>query len=145
MGTAVFHGHATRHKHTPTYSTWCNMRRRCYEKTNNRYYCYGAVGTSVCDRWRDSFSDFLFDMGPKPSSDYSLDRIDPKGNYEPKNCRWATRIEQARTRTGTLDFGGKSLRQKCKELKIAYKAAHFRLKHGLDPLTPIKRSKYNAK
>lgn len=139
----VFHGHARRHCHTPTYSTWCNMRRRCYEITNNRYYRYGARGITVCPRWRSSFSAFLSDMGEKPLG-LSLDRINSDKNYTLKNCRWASRIEQAKTRKNTLDFAGKSLRQKCLELGIAYKAAHFRLKHGHDPLVPIRRSKYNA-
>ncbi len=137
------HGHAKRHKHTSTYSTWCNMKRRCYEVTNNRYYCYGGRGIQVCSQWRNNFLQFLKDMGIKPTG-MSLDRINTEGDYTPENCRWATKIEQARTRSNTLDFNGKSLRQTCLDLGIAYKAAHFRLKHGLNPLIPIKRSKNNG-
>lgn len=80
------------------YRAWGNMRRRCYGVNGPRYKDWGGRGVQVCDRWRRSYSEFLKDMGRAPSKDHSLDRIDPDGNYEPGNCRWATRSEQQRNR-----------------------------------------------
>jgi hypothetical protein len=73
------------------------MRQRCENPKATKYPRYGAVGVSVCARWRDSFENFLADMGERPPG-RSLDRIDPAGNYEPGNCRWATPIEQRANR-----------------------------------------------
>lgn len=82
---------------TPEYRSWRSMLQRCMNVSSNRYMNYGGRGISVCDRWMD-FANFFSDMGSRPSLDYSLDRIDNDGNYEPGNCRWATRSEQQRNK-----------------------------------------------
>lgn len=80
-----------------TYSTWLGMKNRCSNPNNNGYKYYGGKGVRVCDRWKESFENFLNDMGTKPVG-MSIDRIDSNGDYEPSNCKWSTREEQNKNR-----------------------------------------------
>ena len=82
---------------SPEYACWVAMRQRCENKNNPRFGGYGGRGVTVCDRW-SSFDAFIADMGPRPSSNHSIDRIDNDGNYEPSNCRWALPHEQYASR-----------------------------------------------
>jgi hypothetical protein len=83
---------------TPEFSIWTDMLRRCSDPRRPEFKHYGGRGITVCDRWRESFANFLADMGPRPSPGLTLDRRDNDGNYEPGNCRWATVLEQNRNR-----------------------------------------------
>lgn len=85
------------------YRAWHQMKVRCYNSNRVQYKDYGGRGIKVCDRWLDSFNNFFEDMGKSPTPKHSLDRIDNNGNYEPTNCRWATKKQQSRnTSTVTL-------------------------------------------
>jgi hypothetical protein len=82
----------TRKKPIPGHKNWEHMRGRCRNPNHAQYSKYGGRGITVCERW-DNFANFLADMG-EPARGMQIDRIDPDGNYEPKNCRWATKWQQ---------------------------------------------------
>lgn len=83
---------------SPEYSAWNNMNRRCHSPLNAAFKDYGGRGITVCSRWRHSFLNFLSDMGPRPSQNHSIDRIDNDKGYGPGNCKWSTLIEQNNNR-----------------------------------------------
>lgn len=88
---------------TAEYRAWCSMLRRCYNSQVKEYPRYGGRGITVCERWQLSFENFLWDMGLKPWPGLSLDRIDNNGNYEPSNCQWADKTQQANNRSKRYD------------------------------------------
>ena len=97
--------------YSPEYAAWTRMKTRCYNERDISYPNYGGRGIFVCERWLHSFDNFYSDMGKRPSSKFSLERINYNESYSPSNCTWATRIQQANnTRKNIfLSFGGKSM------------------------------------
>jgi len=91
------HGHASRKGRTPEYKTWRGMIRRCEDPRDKSFARYGGRGIRVSKEWF-SFERFLADMGAKPTSEHSIDRVDGARGYEPGNCRWATVTVQTRNR-----------------------------------------------
>lgn len=80
---------------TRLYRIWCGIKSRCYNPNSPEYDRYGGAGVRVCNRWLESFDNFKEDMEEGYSDEVSIDRIDPKGSYEPHNCRWASAVEQS--------------------------------------------------
>ena len=89
-------------KQKPEYNSWINMKKRCYNPTYWNNERYKQKGIIVCDRLLESFDYFYADMGSKPGPEYSLDRINNSGIYEPSNCRWATPTQQANNRDNNI-------------------------------------------
>lgn len=117
---------------TKTHRIWKSMISRCYIPSATGFKNYGARGISVCDRWRKSFVNFLFDMGECPDG-FSIDRIDVNGNYEPSNCRWITFSEQQRNRRNNVVLLADvplSMAQAAKKAGVSYDTIRARRKRG---------------
>lgn len=91
------HGHSCGYSSTKTYKAWCDMKQRCSNPKVDSYPRYGGRGIKVCARWRDSFENFLTDMGAAPPG-MQIDRKNNDGNYTPSNCRWSTKHDQSKNR-----------------------------------------------
>lgn len=122
---------------TPEYTTWREMKRRCCNPRCPEYHLYGGRGIAICDRWRHSFVNFLADMGPKPSPDHSVQRVDNDGNYEPTNVVWATPLEQAQNtrKVRLLTYNGEtmSIRAWARKLGLEHSTLRRRIALGWPP------------
>lgn len=139
--------------HPLEYATWNGMRKRCSAKKGNHWKYYGSRGIKVCERWK-KFSQFLQDVGPRPSPRHSIDRYpNQDGNYEPGNVRWATVEEQRRNNRDAIyvEFKGESvaLGELVEKLGLNHPVVYGRLKMGwslADALTiPVRPKRKNRK
>lgn len=117
-----------------TYVSWVAMKDRCSKKSGKDYERYVLRGIKVCDRWLDSFENFLEDMGERPSKKYSLERINNNLGYFKENCRWATMIEQSNNRRTNclLEYNGeiKTIKEWSIISKISYSTLKERINRG---------------
>jgi hypothetical protein len=136
---------------TPTYKSYVTMLDRCHNPDHASYSRYGALGITVCNEWRESVTAFIRDVGPRPSRDHSLDRIDPTKGYEPGNCRWATRSEQQQNRRDTIKLTFKDqtlpLPEWAKRFQLPLNTLHRRIDLGwtvekalTTPIKPLGRT-----
>lgn len=131
-------GPRQRHKRPPNYTIWASMVQRCVDANSSSYSRYGAMGVTVCDRWRygesgiSGYECFASDMGARPSAAYSIDRIDTFSGYCKENCQWATRKTQSRNKRNTLyvELSGSRvpLKDACENLDLPYNTIFQRIK-----------------
>lgn len=136
MSRKSTHGHLRGYGSTPEYRSWTNMISRCTLPSSPSFVRYGARGITVCARWRASFSDFLADMGPRPEG-HSIDRIDSAGNYEPGNCRWATRSEQEANKPSALRIEGVTMVELAQRVGLERRRLYERWKWAGRPQTIV--------
>jgi hypothetical protein len=130
------HGHLSNgNKNLKEYSAWSSMKARCSNPNHPQFYDWGGRGVVVCERWLNSFDNFLEDMRFAPSKRHTLDRYpNNNGNYEPDNCRWATYKQQAENKRNTviIEYKGqkKCIREWSVELSVPYSTINFHIKKG---------------
>lgn len=135
---------------TPEYLVWDSIKGRCFCKSS-RFYCnYGGRGITMCEEWRNNFIKFYEYMGKKPSEKHSIERIDVNGNYEPGNCRWATRFEQDRNKRNSvfIEYNGqkKVITDWAVEYNLHAITIRGRLRRGMTPEEAFtKPTNYNKK
>ncbi len=130
------HSNTKRGTSTTEYRSWSSMKDRCLNPKKETYHHYGGRGIKICDRWLNSFENFLEDMGKKPSPKHSLDRYPNKdGNYEKSNCRWATQKEQmGNLRTNVwIEYNGEKMIAKdfAAKVNIDARRIYENLKKGM--------------
>jgi hypothetical protein len=134
-GMGKTHGHNSMSGKSGTYQSWDGIIQRCCNPNCLAYLKYGARGIKVCYRWRD-FKNFLADMGDRPFGQ-TIDRIDSKKGYYPKNCRWATRLQQGQntSRNVRITVNGETLvlSEWSRRLNISKSTLSYRYRHGVWP------------
>jgi hypothetical protein len=129
---SLTHGHRVDYKTTKTRKSYEHAKGRCFNPNDPKYPHYGGRGITMCEEWANGFTAFLRDMGECPPGK-TLDRVDVNGHYEPRNCRWATTRQQARTRTDNVlvQHEGRQviLKDFAALMGVSYKALHARVRY----------------
>ena len=135
---------------TSEYSAWKNIKSRCLNSDHKHYSNYGGRGIKICDRWKNSFENFFTDMGKKPTSKHSIDRIDNNSDYCPENCKWSTRVQQEnnkRTNKPLITIGNetRTIAQWTTKMGFEESVIYNRLKLGWSEydavMTPVETGK----
>jgi hypothetical protein len=134
-----------------TRKSWESMKTRCLNPKDLRYKNYGGRGVKICDLWKNSFKNFLDDMGERPEGK-TLDRINTDGNYEPSNCRWSSNREQCNNKRNNIFISHQnktmSLMDWCRSLNLRYRNALYLHNKGLsleEIILTLKSDKYKLK
>lgn len=131
------------------YTRWQSMKRRCNNPNDKRFADYGGRGIKVCGRWLDSYDNFLADMGLPPEVSYQIDRIDNNLGYSKENCRWVTRIDNARNKRNSrlIEISGETKTMaKWSEISgVAYHTLKARLNSGVSPERAIIKEPIESK
>jgi len=138
LSTQRINEHRTKHGFSNKerlYETWKNMKRRCYDKNNKRYENYGGKGVIVCSEWLSDYLNFReWALSNGYESNLTIDRMNVNGNYEPKNCRWATAKQQAnnQTRNRILTHEGisRTMSEWAVHLNVTYSTINHRIQRG---------------
>lgn len=130
----TLHGETSNRQMTREYRIWLGMKQRCENPKHKNYADYGARGIRVCEQWRNSFENFLSDIGRAPSNKHTIDRILNDRGYEPDNVRWATRREQSHNSSNTrwIEYKGdrRTVGQWAEYLDIPASTISARLQRG---------------
>lgn len=141
-GGKATHGHSVSNKkQNPRgyncYTRWQAMKRRCNNPSDKRFSDYGGRGIKVCDRWLESYENFLTDMGLPPEIGYQIDRVDNSLGYSKENCKWVTRIENSRNRRNNrlieVDGEIKTLSEWAELSGVGREAISARINRGISP------------
>lgn len=118
-------------KHSPEYQPWLSMVQRCTNPNEKNFAQYGGAGIGVCAEWRNSFRAFYQHIGPRPSMNHTIERINNERGYEPGNVRWATRQDQSKNRKTTIwvEWGGERLclKDAAQRAGVSYRRAQVRV------------------
>lgn len=127
---------------TPEYKCWSKLKERCRNPNAKDYPRYGGRGIAVCDRW-NSFENFSLDMGKRPSSRHSIDRIDNSLGYYPDNCRWATSLEQGQNKRNNINLTihgeTKTVAEWSRISGVRAATIYFRIHNGMNAEEAVKR------